>query len=184
MSLWLASGSPRRRQLLEWAGIDVSVNPTEVDEAWMEGEHPTDAAQRLATEKALGPADRVVLAADTVVHLADAPYGKPMDAADASRMLTELSGRWHQVTTGVAIRYPQGLHCFGVTTEVRFRTLTAHEITRYVQTGEPMDKAGAYAIQGIGGVLVAEVRGSWTNVMGLPMERTLEALRSCGVEPR
>lgn len=182
-ALWLASGSPRRRQLLEWAGIAVEVNPSDIDEAWRDGERPDDAAERLATEKAIGPRDRVVLASDTVVHFEGVPFGKPVDAADAASMLNSLSGRWHHVTTGVAIKHPRGLTSFRVTTDVRFRSLSASDIARYIATGEPMDKAGAYAIQGVGGQLVAEVRGSWTNVMGLPVERSLAALACVGITP-
>lgn len=176
MKIWLASGSPRRRQLLTWAGHEVVVHPTDIEEHWIDGEDPADAAERLAREKCQGPPDSTVLAADTVVHMGKHPYGKPVDAADARAMLLSLSGRWHQVTTGVAVRRGPRLHSFRVTTEVRMRTLSAAEIDRYVQTGEPMDKAGAYGIQGEGGALVAEVRGSWTNVMGLPVEATLAAL--------
>lgn len=176
--LWLASGSPRRRQLLEWAGYTVEVRPTDVDEAWIEGEHPADAAERLARAKCLGPSDRIVLAADTVVHLDTTPFGKPVDDDDARRMLRALAGRWHQVTTGVAVQHAGELRSLRVTTRVRMRALEPAAIERYVASGEPRDKAGAYAIQGIGGVLVAEVQGSWTNVMGLPMESTLELLPS------
>jgi septum formation protein len=184
VNLLLASGSPRRRQLLEWAGIALEVLPADVDEHWIPSESPVDAAERLARSKALGPAGRVILAADTVVHVGETPFGKPTDSADAVGMLSRLSGRWHGVTTGVAVRDLQGeLHSFRVTTEVRMRALSAREIERYVDTGEPLDKAGAYGIQGLGGMLVAEVRGSWTNVMGLPLEATLEALAGQGVTP-
>lgn len=175
-TIWLASGSPRRRQLLEWAGYTVMVHPTDVDESWIDGEHPADAAERLARAKCTGPADHTVVAADTVVHLDDRPYGKPTDPTDARRMLGELQGRWHQVTTGVAVRRGGEVHSFRVTTRVRMRALDAAAIERYVASGETHDKAGAYAIQGVGGVLVAEVQGSWTNVMGLPVEATLEHL--------
>jgi septum formation protein len=176
VTIWLASGSPRRKQLLEWAGVEVVGHPSPVDEAWIEGESPEDAAERLAVAKCMGPEDAVVLSADTVVHLEGEPFGKPVDAADAVRMLGRLSGKWHGVTTGVCIRHAGQQKSFRVTTQVRFRTLSAADIERYVATGEPDDKAGAYGIQGIGGALVAEVRGSWTNVMGLPVEATLAAL--------
>lgn len=176
MRVWLASGSPRRRQLLEWAGCTVVGHPMPVDEAWIDGESPADAAERLAIAKNVGPAEETVVSSDTVVHLDDRPFGKPTDADDARRMLALLSGRWHQVTTGVCITSPAGRRSFRVTTQVRFRELSAAEIDRYVATGEPMDKAGSYGIQGLGGALVAEVRGSWTNVMGLPLEATLSAL--------
>lgn len=176
MRIWLASGSPRRRQLLEWAGCTVVGHPEPVDEAWIDGEDPADAAERLARAKNVGPADEIVVSSDTVVHLQGRPFGKPTDAEDAQRMLAELSGRWHHVTTGVCIAQAGVRRSFRVTTDVRFRALSDVEIARYVATGEPMDKAGAYGIQGLGGALVAEVRGSWTNVMGLPLEATLHAL--------
>lgn len=179
MRVWLASGSPRRRQLLDWAGLEVVGHPAPVDESWLDGETGDDAAERLARAKCTGPAEELVLSADTVVHRPDAPpYGKPTDAADAARMLRELSGIWHQVTTGVAIRRGGELRSFRVTTEVRFRELTDAEIERYIATDEPYDKAGAYGIQGQGGGLIAEIRGDWTNVMGLPLEATLAALTS------
>ncbi len=179
--LVLASGSPRRRQLLTWAGVDLEVLPSDVDEQWKAGEDPRDAARRLAESKCLGPTGRFVLSADTVVHLDGEPFGKPTDPDDAVAMLNRLSARWHHVTTGVALRDAAGeVSSFGITTDVRFRTLSDAEIRRYVATGEPDDKAGGYGIQGQGGALVAEVRGSWTNVMGLPLEATLSALTSLG----
>ncbi|MCB9677515.1 MAG: septum formation protein Maf [Alphaproteobacteria bacterium] len=184
MTLVLASGSPRRRQLLAWAGIPLEVLPTDVDESWVPGEDPTDAAERLARAKAWGPDGRVVLAADTVVHVGDVPFGKPEDRQDAVEMLRRLAGRWHGVTTGVAIRSADhALASFRVTTEVRMRDVSDAEIAKYVATDEPLDKAGAYGIQGIGGMLVAEVRGDWTNVMGLPLEATLLALAAHGITP-
>ncbi|MEZ4318234.1 MAG: Maf family protein [Myxococcota bacterium] len=184
MRLVLASGSPRRRQLLEWAGLSPEVRPSDVDEHWVVGEDPADAAERLARSKALGPDDAVLVAADTVVHVDGEPFGKPEGANDAVAMLRRLSGRWHHVTTGVAVRSAQGvLTSFRVTTDVRFRALSDGEIARYVATGEPLDKAGAYGIQGEGGGLVAEVRGDWTNVMGLPLEATLSALQAHGIAP-
>ena len=176
MRVWLSSGSPRRRELLEWAGLQVDVRPSDVDEAWIPGEHPADAAERLAIAKCSGPPDRIVVAADTVVHLDTEPFGKPVDRADAARLLARLSDRWHQVTTGVAVAREARLRSFRVTTRVRMRRLDAATVERYIATGEPMDKAGAYGIQGIGGALVAEVEGSWTNVMGLPLEQTLALL--------
>lgn len=179
----LASASPRRRDLLAWVGRSFDVRPTDVDESWIPGEPPADAAERLARAKAEaagGPA----LAADTVVHRDGRPYGKPEDDAEAARFLRELSGVWHQVTTGVAARGTDGhVHSARVTTDVRFRALSDAEIEAYVRTGEPRDKAGAYGIQGVGGALVAELRGSWTNVMGLPLEETLGLLRRAGLEP-
>ena len=174
--LWLSSGSPRRRQLLEWAGFSVEVHPPDVDETRRPDEPAIDMVQRLAADKCIGPDDRIVVSADTIVHLGADVLGKPADDSEARSMLGALSGRWHDVTTGVAIRRQGQSEVFAVTTRVRFRTLSDGDIQRYVDTGEPRDKAGAYGIQGIGGALVAEVRGSWTNVMGLPVERTLTHL--------
>ncbi|MBW2253389.1 MAG: septum formation protein Maf [Deltaproteobacteria bacterium] len=181
--LWLASASPRRRRLLEWAGFRVEVRPATVDESW-DGEAPIAHARVLAEKKATtGPSDRVVLAADTVVHRKDRVFGKPRDREDAARILRDLSGAWHEVTTGVCVRSGGHSGSFAITTQVRFRELTGAEITAYLATGEADDKAGAYGIQGRAGVFVAEIEGSWTNVMGLPLEACIEALAACGVVP-
>lgn len=179
--LWLASGSPRRRQLLDQVGLSVGVCPADADERLLPDEAPEDAAQRLARAKLVAaPPDGVALAADTLVHADGEAFGKPDDDAHARRMLRALSGRWHRVTTGVAVR-SRAVEVFAVTSDVRFRALSDAEIARYVASGEPRDKAGAYGIQGLGGALVAELRGSWTNVMGLPLEETLAALARAGI---
>ena len=176
-AVWLASGSPRRRQLLGWVGVEVEVRPSNVDEARAPGEHPVAYAERLASDKAaVGPAERVVVAADTVVHQGDRVFDKPADRDEACRHLRALSGGWHGVTTGVCVRRGSQAHVFHVTTQVRFRSLSDDEIAAYVATGEADDKAGAYGIQGRAGVFVAELQGSWTNVMGLPVEEVLAAL--------
>jgi septum formation protein len=181
--LWLASASPRRRQLLEWAGFRVEVRPASVDESW-DGEDPVAHASALAEQKAAtGPEGRVVLAADTVVHRSDRVFGKPRDREDAARILRELSGGWHEVTTGVCVRGSGHSGPFTVTTRVRFRELNDAEIAAYLATGEADDKAGAYGIQGRAGTFVAEIEGSWTNVMGLPLEACIAALASVGVKP-
>lgn len=181
MRLWLASGSPRRRTLLEWVGYAVDVHPPGVNEARAPGDAPETHARRLAARKVdTAPPDRVALAADTVVHQAEAIFEKPTSRDEARSHLHTLSGRWHQVTTGVAARHGDTVLAFTVTTDVRFRALAASEIEAYLKTGEADDKAGAYGIQGLGGALVAEVRGSWTNVMGLPLEPTLAALTRLG----
>lgn len=175
--VWLASGSPRRMDLLTRVGLAVRRNPPEVPEVRAASESPIAYATRLAISKAAtGPADLVVVAADTVVHMANQVYEKPVDRRDGARILGSLSGRWHQVTTGVCVRLGPAQRAFHVTTEVRFRKLQPEEIDAYLATGEADDKAGAYGIQGLGGALVAEVRGSWTNVMGLPLEETLAAI--------
>ena len=182
MKLTLASGSPRRRDLLTWAGWQVVVRPQDIDETWTPGTDPVEHALALASGKAASavasdPDPPLVLAADTVVHLGVRIFDKPQDRDQAAAHLTALSGRTHRVTTGVCLagagRQPLPFH---VTTKVRFRTLSSIEIAAYLETGEADDKAGAYGIQGRGGALVAEVHGSWTNVMGLPLERTLAAL--------
>lgn len=175
--IWLASGSPRRRQLLEDAGWSVQVHPPQVDETRRPGEPPVAYALRLAQTKASpAPDDVVVVAADTVVWVGDKVYGKPSSRDDGARMLRELSGAEHHVTTGVCVRRGADARTFEVTTRVRFRALTEAEIGRHLASGEGDDKAGAYAIQGRSGGFVAEVHGSWTAVMGLPMEQTLAAL--------
>lgn len=175
--LWLASGSPRRKTLLEWVGYRVRVHPPHLDETRVPHEDPVIHALRLARDKvATAPADVVALAADTVVHRGDRIFDKPSDRADARATLTALSGGAHQVTTGVAIRRGSELVSFHTTTEVRFRPLSSDEIAAYVETGEADDKAGAYGIQGRAAVFVADVRGSWTNVVGLPVEACLPVL--------
>lgn len=182
--LWLASGSPRRRTLLEWVGYAVEVHPPHIDETRDPAMDPVTHARQLAERKvATAPADRVALAADTVVHQGDLLFDKPADREQARAHLHALSGRWHLVTTGVAARLGPDVHAFTVTTEVRFRSLRPAEIEAYLATGEADDKAGAYGIQGRAGAFVAEVRGSWTNVVGLPLEPTLAALTELGLPP-
>ena len=185
MRLWLASGSPRRRDLLERVGFTLDVHPGDIDESRIEGDSPVEHARRLASGKAdTGPFERVVIAADTVVHLEDEVLDKPTHRDQARQHLLALSGQWHDVTTGVCLRYASERRLFHVTTRVRFRALPTWEIDAYLATGEADDKAGAYGIQGLGGALVADVRGSWTNVMGLPLEETLAGLLSLGIQPR
>lgn len=179
MTVWLASASPRRRALLESAGVLVEVHPADIDEARRPDDAPVAHALRLAAAKAaVGPPDRVVVAADTVVHLDAAILDKPRTREEAAAHLRALAGRWHAVTTAVCVRRGDVATPFAVTTAVRFRALSAAEIDRYLETGEADDKAGAYGIQGAGGALVAELHGSYTNVVGLPLEQTLAALRA------
>ena len=181
MRLWLASASPRRHELLTTAGYAVDVHPSNIDEAVLEP-IPEDYAVRIAREKAQsGPKARVVVAADTVVHRGPRIWGKPAHRDEAIQFLQELAEGPHRVTTGVCVRRDDDERSFSVTTEVRFRQLHLNEILAYVATGEADDKAGAYGIQGRGGALVADVRGSWTNVMGLPLEVTIAALSAFGV---
>lgn len=174
--IWLASASPRRRQLLEWVGLAVEVHPADVDESLRAGEAPVEFALRLADAKAMGPTERTVLAADTVVHLDGRVLDKPRSREEAVSHLRALSGRWHEVTTGVCVRRGEHDLVWHVTTRVRFRELGDREVAEYVQTGEADDKAGAYGIQGRAGAFVAELAGSWTNVMGLPVESVLPVL--------
>lgn len=188
--LLLASASPRRRDLLGRAGVSFEVRPAEVDESACEGEAPEHYAARLARAKALEVARRSgadpprwVLGADTIVVLGGRVYGKPADAEDAARMLAELLGRTHRVLTAVALARSDGgaLHEIRVESHVTLRAAEPPEIRAYVATGEPLDKAGAYALQGAGGRFVHRVKGSRSNVIGLPLDETLALLREAGL---
>ena len=173
--LILASGSPRRRQLLAGLGVDFDVVVPDVDERPLVGEAPVDLVTRLATAKATAVAERCddvrrpVLAADTVVDLDGRILATPVDVDEARAMLESLSGRSHRVHTAVEWRGPSRVRSVLVTTEVVFDDLDARTIDWYLSTGESLDKAGAYAIQGLGGALVLAVRGSVSNVIGLPL---------------
>ncbi len=175
----LASGSPRRRQLLELMGLSFRVSPTDADESLTDGEDPARSAQELARRKALAAAahwpQAVVIAADTLVAVDGEPLGKPETPERAAAMLRRLSGREHEVLTGLCVAWRGSLRCTCERTLVRFEPLSDAEIDRYVRTGEPMDKAGAYGIQGRAGVFVSGIRGCYYNVMGLPLAR-LKAL--------
>ncbi len=186
--LVLASASPRRRGLLSAVGMSIArVTPADIDESVREGEAPIAYAARLAREKAdaVWSEGAVVLAADTVVHFDGRVFGKPVDDADACAILRQLSGRWHAVTTGYCVLGPDrtAVDHGTVTARVRFRVLTEPMLRAYVQTGEGRDKAGAYGVQGLGAALVAEVAGSASTVVGLPMEPVLAALAHVGIEP-
>ena len=182
MTFTLASASPRRRHLLAQVGLEPEVAPSHVDETPRPDEAPRAYALRVATDKARACARAgLVLAADTVVDLDDQIMGKADSEAEARAMLARLSGRTHRVHTAVVLRDAAGeVQGEVVSTEVRFRALLEAEIARYVATGEPMDKAGAYGIQGAGGALVAWLSGSYTNVVGLPLEETLALLARGG----
>lgn len=178
----LASASPRRRALLAQVGLEPEVRPSHVEETPKLGEAPEAYGRRVAEAKARAcPGDVPALAADTEVVLEGRCLGKPESEVHAKDMLAQLSGRAHHVITVVALRTPQGILTDVVRTEVRFRDISADEIERYVATGEPMDKAGAYGIQGHGGALVASLNGSYTNVVGLPLEETLALLARGGL---
>lgn len=186
-SVVLASASPRRQELLRQVGIPFVVDPSTVDEAIAPEWRPAEIAERLAERKARDVAARhpeadLVIGADTVVFLDEEPLGKPVDEADARRMLAMLSGRAHEVRTGYALVMPRtgGLVTGSVSSRVRFRALDAGEIARYVASGEPMDKAGAYAIQGLAALFVAGIDGDYFNVVGLPLQELNLALRQSG----
>lgn len=198
-TLVLASGSPRRRDLLARFGVPFDVRPADVDETPGAGEAPADLVRRLAAAKAEAAlaaapeADVAVLAADTVVVVDGLVLGKPVDDADAARMLRLLADRTHVVLTGIAVGR-RGPGTAGLApavalaveveaTEVTFTPLTDAEIAWYVGTGEPRDKAGAYGIQGRGGLFVASIRGSHDNVVGLGLATARRLLLDAGVDP-
>jgi len=170
LTLTLASASPRRRQLLQMLGIPVHVVPPNISEVRRPVETPVDYVERLAREKALGVPGRLVLGADTTVVVRDEVLEKPVDAADALRMLRKLQGRTHQVVTSVALVADETVRQATDVTNVVFRRLDESFLEAYVATGEPMDKAGAYGIQGRGLLLSEAIDGSWSNVVGLPLE--------------
>jgi septum formation protein len=187
MKLILASTSPRRAEILHDAGFSFSVVSSPVDETHVPGEPPSDYVQRLANAKAELVAARaagpgIVLAADTVVTLEGRIFGKPRSSDDARHMLENLSGRTHAVLTGVTlIRLPDAeRRTFVESTLVHFAQLSAEEITRYLATEEPHDKAGAYAIQGRAGRYIPRIEGDYFNVVGLPLSRITQALADLG----
>jgi len=186
----LASASPRRQELLRNAGIPFKVQPANIKERPLTGEHPRDCAERLAREKALAvfrsrPLD-CVLGADTIVVVGETILGKPRDAKDAGCMLRLLSGRTHAVITGVCLVTPlketgkENLKTASETTLVTMCSLSEDEIRDYVSTGEPMDKAGAYAIQGVASRWIPRIEGDYSNVVGLPVARVYAMLREQG----
>jgi septum formation protein len=181
--VFLASASPRRRELLNLVGIDHEVRPANIDETYLPGEQPRDHAERLAREKAVAidGADSVTIGSDTIVVVDGQVLGKPRDRAHAAEMLRQLSGRSHIVMTGVAARW-RGVLASGLEeVSVTFRQLSDDEIERYIDTGEPMDKAGAYGIQGFGATIVDRVDGDYFAVMGLPLNRLVRLLRALGL---
>jgi septum formation protein len=186
--LVLASASPRRAELLARLGLDPTIRPAHVDESPHPDEPPADLVVRLAATKAAAVVDpdrpdEVVLAADTEVVIDARVLGKPRDREDAATMLRALSGRTHEVITGLAVQRGASARLTQVTTRVTFRALTATEIDWYLATGEPSDKAGGYALQGAGAVLVERIEGSDTNVIGLPLAETVALLREAGLDP-
>jgi len=181
----LASGSPRRHELLTKIGVHFVVRVPDIDESPVPGEDPTAYVRRVAFEKAAAvdaAPHELVIAADTTVELDGAILAKPLDTADAAAMLRRLSARTHRVHTGVVVRRDGVEHAAVCTTLVTFTDLEESTIEWYVATGEPMGKAGAYALQGAGSVLVRLVRGSVSNVIGLPLHVVLELANRCGVD--
>lgn len=187
MGLILASGSPRRRQLLEQIGLDFRVISSDIDETVDTSLPPAQIVEWLSRQKAeavaaqAGPGD-LIIAADTVVALENAILGKPEDELDAFKMLTALSGGRHQVYTGMTLLRDGERQTEHEVTTVTFRELAEEEITAYIATGEPSDKAGAYGIQGYGAMLVERVEGDYFNVMGLPLCHLGRMLRAFGVD--
>ena len=191
--VYLASSSPRRRELLRQIGVQFRLIRTELDESPLEGETPPAYVSRLAAAKAeagwqsrdLGGAPLLaaapVLAADTAVVLDGRILGKPRDKHDAENMLRQLSGRTHQVLTAVAVRSAGGNEIRVSRSLVTFRSIEPAEAAAYWDSGEPRDKAGAYAIQGYAAVFIADLKGSYSGVMGLPLFETAELLKSAGV---
>ncbi len=187
--LVLASASPRRRELLQQIGLEFQVIPSCAAENISPDESPEELVVRLSRDKAREVArrdnvtGRWFIGSDTIVLCDDTILGKPRDAAHAAEMLQMLSGREHQVLSGYAIidRQTGQQRCDAVSTRVWFRQLTDAEIARYIATGEPMDKAGAYAIQGFGVCFVSRIEGSYTNVVGLPLCRLTTAMKELGI---
>lgn len=183
----LASQSPRRRELLSLYGVPFVVDPSQADEEHVEGcgaQRVQLLAQAKCAEVAARHPGRMVLGADTLVCVANEVLGKPKDAEDATRMLRLLSsGRAHQVHTGLCLALPDGRQLLGVdTTDVHFMPMSEENIRRYIASGEPMDKAGAYAIQGMAGVFISRIEGSFSNVIGLPLGLLTQFLTEAGVE--
>jgi septum formation protein len=185
--LVLASTSPRRRELLSGIGLAFEVRPASIDESPLDGEEPVAHVERIAQAKAeaVGAAGELVLAADTIVVVDGEILGKPRDDSDARRMLGRIQGREHRVLTAVVLREVGGRTAAAVEeSAVRMQPLRADEIEWYVSTGEPADKAGAYALQGIGGLFVRAVRGSSSNVIGLPLHVVWELFAKLGFDLR
>lgn len=182
--LILASRSPRRAELLERLGLEFEIQPADIDESFVDHLMPADHAERLAREKAVAISQSrpsaMVIGSDTSVILGADVLGKPRDDADAVRMLQRLAGRTHDVLTGVAVVHGRRVESAVERVKVRFRAFGQRTAEAYVATGEPMDKAGAYGIQGYGSSLVERIEGDYFAVMGLPVVRTLALLERFG----
>lgn len=189
-SIYLASRSPRRAELLQQIGVCFTVLPSDIDESELANEKPADYVLRLARTKAQacvaalleqGMQRLPVLAADTTVCVDGEILGKPVDADDARRMLQKMSGGTHEVLTGLAVATQQGVEVLLSVTQVEMAVLTEDEIDAYIRSGEPFDKAGAYGIQGLAGTFIKRIEGSYSGVMGLPVYETAQLLKSAGV---
>ena len=179
----LASRSSRRADLLRSVGFEFLIEPADIDESVMPREDPRDYVRRMALSKARHVrSDLPVLGADTIVHVDGDILGKPIDRGQAISFLDTLSGRQHEVMTGVALSLQDRIECEVVVTKVHFRSLKQYEASQYWDTGEPVDKAGGYALQGVGAVFVDKVIGSYSAVIGLPMAETERLLSSFGVD--
>ena len=188
--IYLASRSPRRAELLQQLGIRHTVIPSDVDESQFDAEVAGNYVLRLATTKARVGMDNIVrqglpaypvLAADTTVSVDGRVLGKPENDDDAHLMLTQMSGRWHEVLTGVAVATDRGISALVSTTRVEMAVLAADEIDAYIRSGEPRDKAGSYGIQGLAGTFIKRIEGSYSGVMGLPIFETAQLLKNAGV---
>lgn len=188
--IWLASASPRRTALLRQIGVEHRIRPVDVDEACAPDEPPLEYVRRLAALKAqtlwrrlVGDERHPVLGSDTTVAIDDHILGKPCDERDAVRMLQLLSGRTHQVYTAVALRHADGCEQRVSVSDVTFRALSVEECSAYWRTGEPRDKAGGYAVQGLAAAFIERIAGSYSGIMGLPLFETAELLRAIGLGP-
>ncbi|TQV80162.1 septum formation inhibitor Maf [Exilibacterium tricleocarpae] len=180
-TLYLASKSPRRRELLRQIGVPFQIVSVDVPEIHEPGEAPETYVARLAAAKARAGNRAVTLGADTIVVCDERVLEKPVDEADALAMLMQLSGRTHQVMSAVSLYTPARQLTRTSVTEVRFRVLSRAECSAYWRTGEPRDKAGGYAIQGLGAIFVASIQGSYSGVVGLPIEQTWALLKAFGL---
>ncbi|HET8797278.1 MAG TPA: Maf family protein [Thermoanaerobaculia bacterium] len=189
MKVILASASPRRRELLDSIGLRFEVRPSHVPEVHEEGEAPEEYVARLSRDKAHALASQFpsewVIAADTTVMLGEQLLEKPVDKADAARMLAAIAGRTHVVYTGVTLQNIERdwRDTRVAESEVRMLPLSQEDIAWYVRTGEPLDKAGAYAVQGIGAMFIESIHGSYTNVVGLPLATLFQMMRRAGIDP-
>ena len=186
LKLVLASGSPRRSELLRAAGIEFTIRVADVDETVLPNELPRDYVVRLSREKAQAVASEIgdgeiVLGADTTVVVLNEIAGKPIDENDARRMLKLLSGKWHEVLTGVSLVNDGKVISDIALTRVKFAKLSEEEIDWYISTGEAMDKAGAYGIQGYASRFVERIEGSYSNVVGLPVQMVYRMIADCGL---